>query len=339
MCGIIGTYVNDPEYIKSEIMLIYEAQKTRGTDGFGILVRKEDGSFVRDRTTTYSEIKKSHVWNEISENNVVIFHHRQPTSTPNVPKCNHPFVNEDSTIALAHNGIVPIHIQQKLLKHLKNHQFESTYVEKVLVEDCPAKTQKKTKRTARIKRRTIKKRIYTDSEIVLHYFEELVKYGKHDALEKIQTEISGTFLITMRNSDSLYFLSNSSDIAIYESETGNTYVTSEIGKAIGDCIGSLNRNGITFLKREEPLYFHYKRHARSIAYLSPYDDFDYYNDENDEIIETWEELKYYRGCPSCYDCPELPVCISTLFELPEEEEEEEEKKKVIARWKEEIELN
>jgi len=55
-------------------------------------------------------------------------HHRFPTSTPNLPRFNHPFNNEDNTLSLVHNGHISNYA--KLYKHLKKqgHKFESENV-------------------------------------------------------------------------------------------------------------------------------------------------------------------------------------------------------------------
>lgn len=155
MCGIIGLYIKkefeNENQLTKMLWLIYQQQKSRGTQGFGLAISNNQGHLERIRTETETGIFGA--WNKgifekmNKKGTFVLFHHRTPTCTENKPKFNHPFFNEKQNIALIHNGWVSNDEVQynELIK--EGHIFES-YIEKEKEFDI------------------------TDTEIILHRYEE-----------------------------------------------------------------------------------------------------------------------------------------------------------------------
>ena len=104
MCGII--YANNLKGQPARDMIItqYEAQKSRGTNGFGYIATSKPATV--SHSTTEAGILKSL---KKEKSNEILFHHRTPTSTENVLKSCHPFKikgKSGKTYYIAHNGVI-----------------------------------------------------------------------------------------------------------------------------------------------------------------------------------------------------------------------------------------
>lgn len=104
MCGIV--YMEDflGRPVNRGILKQYEAQKQRGTEGFGLF----DGKMMNIvKATREKKIKR---WLKRYQSNLIMFHHRYPTSTANVKRAAHPFSTGeyfgDTTYVLVHNGVI-----------------------------------------------------------------------------------------------------------------------------------------------------------------------------------------------------------------------------------------
>lgn len=101
MCGIIYGESFTDKPINGFIMNQFEAQKTRGQQGFGVF-DKECGRLVRN--PQQGSIMR---WLENHPAKTLLFHHRLPTSTDNVKNACHPFSTQDkfdTNYILVHNG-------------------------------------------------------------------------------------------------------------------------------------------------------------------------------------------------------------------------------------------
>jgi len=100
MCGIV--YAHSKEPVNNIILNLFDAQRARGLQGFGLFDGQEK-NIVRE--TTEEKILK---WLVKYESKVLLFHHRFPTSTPNVRASAHPFATKDffknTQYILVHNG-------------------------------------------------------------------------------------------------------------------------------------------------------------------------------------------------------------------------------------------
>lgn len=102
MCGIV--YVKGKNANKA-ILKRYEKQKSRGQSGFGFLGLDKNEIKNYCRTQDENAITALLKVNQYDE---VLFHHRYPTSTPNIPECNHPIKVKnkllDYVYYVVHNG-------------------------------------------------------------------------------------------------------------------------------------------------------------------------------------------------------------------------------------------
>ncbi len=107
MCGIVFVHQNkELGRASKRAWKMYLDQKTRGTQGYGCVVadkNKVNKVYRAQYEAGMETIKRDH-------GNMVLFHHRTPTSTPNLEECTHPiFVSHDSLefdYYIIHNGVI-----------------------------------------------------------------------------------------------------------------------------------------------------------------------------------------------------------------------------------------
>jgi len=218
ICGIIGCVIRDPKGVRKNLRWIYTSQKERGGKGAGFSIyRPSAGTINRVRAKKPQKLLKHKDLGNLRAGDLLLFHHRLPTSTPNIEACNHPIVNEDGTLHLIHNGwVISASYHHDLLRK-KGHVFET----EILGAKVPGhsrqrkQTTSKKKRTRRKvstchdehkgfesrvqesafeessvsyeKRTLVTKGLppfssFTDSEVIIHEFEEeLVRVGGQSA--------------------------------------------------------------------------------------------------------------------------------------------------------------
>lgn len=108
MCGIIYTKRLDGLKAKRQVLKRYTKQRHRGMDGFGYIGVKSNGTISALKRTQYEhEIRAKLEESTLSE---ILFHHRYPTSTPNVPESAHPIPVSHKELAhnyyVVHNGVI-----------------------------------------------------------------------------------------------------------------------------------------------------------------------------------------------------------------------------------------
>src|SRR3990167_2203449 len=91
MCGIVYIQNLASGNVHKSVFKRYSKQKTRGSDGFGFVGFNLATGRLKHfgRSSTEKEIKEVL---EETKANAVLFHHRYPTSTPNLPEANHPIL-------------------------------------------------------------------------------------------------------------------------------------------------------------------------------------------------------------------------------------------------------
>lgn len=102
MCGIVCQLSKTDQPVNRSVAKYYKKQKHRGTQGYGFvaqygeIVKKTRATLERDALTALYARKS----------NMVMFHHRMPTSTDNVLNSCHPFKATigDRSLYLVHNG-------------------------------------------------------------------------------------------------------------------------------------------------------------------------------------------------------------------------------------------
>jgi len=209
MCGIIGVKVVKAKKIRKNIKRIYRHQAHRGTDGYGIAIGV-NGGIVRHRSKGEGEIFNPSNWRGIKNGASVLFHHRIPTSTPNLPACNHPIMNEKMTMALVHNGMVSQHVGIWDDLEKAGHKFE-TEITYNAVEGGKRCTYSE----------------ITDSEVLVHLLEGYKDF--EEGVKKLEDTIGyfSAFALIRKNDDKIYLYSNGAPLCVYEDRYGNTFFSSE----------------------------------------------------------------------------------------------------------------
>jgi glucosamine 6-phosphate synthetase-like amidotransferase/phosphosugar isomerase protein len=204
MCGILGVYINKHSIkVVENLFDIFYAQKNRGTDGGGILIKNK--SIFRFRSHNPFKIfsvKHLDIWDKLKDNSIVCFHHRYPTSTKNKPLCNHPIANEDKSIFLCHNGIISA--DKGILAG--NHTFE-----------------------------TQDGKDFTDSEIAVHMIEEHLSETKEKAIETMAGKIGYSFAssIVFKDEHKIFLVRKSCPLIIFKDKANNYYYASELDDKLG----------------------------------------------------------------------------------------------------------
>lgn len=116
MCGLMWARRRNGKPAIEKIKKIYNNQKSRGQSGFGCVVIENGivGELLRTRYEHefFGEMKNS----KATE---ILAHHRIPTSTPNVPECNHPIPIIHSSLKYDYVGIHNGHIRNASALKLK----------------------------------------------------------------------------------------------------------------------------------------------------------------------------------------------------------------------------
>lgn len=107
MCGIIYVQRKDGRPAGRAVAKRYRKQRSRGYEGFGYVAVTDNKVVAYERSHDEKEILEKLEKETAPE---ILFHHRFPTSTPNVAESAHPlFVEHDSfghSYYIAHNGVI-----------------------------------------------------------------------------------------------------------------------------------------------------------------------------------------------------------------------------------------
>lgn len=111
MCGLIWAHKRNGTHVHKTIKKRFENQRTRGVEGFGFIeVRKEDGMYRA--TNLYRAQNETDMKAQLNQATAsdILFHHRIPTSTPNLLEATHPIYVSHETLAydyfVIHNGMI-----------------------------------------------------------------------------------------------------------------------------------------------------------------------------------------------------------------------------------------
>lgn len=124
MCGIIWLRRTDNKSARKAVLKKFEAQRGRGVQGFGMLFISKDQNIEKwKQTQNEKEMKELMSHATVPE---MMFHHRYPTSTPNVLEATHPILISHDSLKydyyVVHNGV--IHNADELIKEYKKEGFE-----------------------------------------------------------------------------------------------------------------------------------------------------------------------------------------------------------------------
>lgn len=108
MCGIIWQKNLNNKSVKNAILKQFEKQRTRGVQGFGFILL-DSGQAIQ---TWYQSQYEHEMRQQIKHATVpeILFHHRFPTSTPNLCEATHPILVDNASLQhryyVVHNGII-----------------------------------------------------------------------------------------------------------------------------------------------------------------------------------------------------------------------------------------
>lgn len=214
MCGILGVYVNKSgSHVYDNLKSIYTNQKSRGTIGCGFTIMGgSNNGFHRKRGSNSDYFFSNKYFNldikRLADRDKIIMHHRFATSGGggNIYESNHPFINENRTLTLIHNGVInnDTALYRQLLKD--GHTFESEVV-------------------AKTRRGQIANREITDSEVILHMIEsnDDIEAG----LKKI-SEVKGSIAIAFmyKGIDAIFLYCRGNPIVVSKDSYNNFYFSS-----------------------------------------------------------------------------------------------------------------
>lgn len=104
MCGLVYSQRFDGQPVNNEILDRFDNQRHRGTEGFGLF----DG--FKNNLVRASKEDKILNWLVKYPSDLIMFHHRNPTSTINVKRAAHPISTRDhygkTQYILIHNGMI-----------------------------------------------------------------------------------------------------------------------------------------------------------------------------------------------------------------------------------------
>lgn len=216
MCGIVFVSREKGQKANNMIEKRYEAQKNRGTQGFGYVGLDKNFKVVSyERSETEEDIMKKLDGEKAT---TILFHHRMPTSTPNIVEASHPILVSsemlDYDYYAVHNGIITNDDELKLKHEKMGFTYQTELTKQIL-------TKKGAVRSAYT--------VFNDSEALAHEL-ALVLDG-----EKADIEIKGSvafIVLKVRKSDqqciSVHYGRNfSNPLKVFEIDKDYWTLTSE----------------------------------------------------------------------------------------------------------------
>jgi predicted glutamine amidotransferase len=131
MCGLIFTVSKRGKHTGKRVFDLYKKQAHRGRKGFGYLAIEDGVLKGVKRSTTEDGIKKF-LMNDKSE--MILFHHRAPTSTPNTLRTTHPIFVSNGELKfdyyIEHNGVISNDTFLKKKHDELGYLYTTEYIEK-----------------------------------------------------------------------------------------------------------------------------------------------------------------------------------------------------------------
>lgn len=131
MCGIVYVKRNDGKGAAKGVLKRYEKQKDRGQSGFGYLAI--NGKIEAIRRTDEKDIMAELAKEKADE---ILFHHRTPTSIPNIVEGAHPLEVENKLLEhkyyVVHNGVM-LNDSELKAKHEKMGFVYQTEIEQQII--------------------------------------------------------------------------------------------------------------------------------------------------------------------------------------------------------------
>ena len=134
MCGLAFVATKKNKNTGRRVYDLYVKQKSRGKDGFGYIAIQDGKVVTMERALDEDGIKKT-IFDQSSE--MILFHHRYPTSTPNTMGTAHPIsVSNDELeydYLVMHNGVITNHVALKKEHEELGYKYTTEYYEETYV--------------------------------------------------------------------------------------------------------------------------------------------------------------------------------------------------------------
>ena len=215
MCGIIHCKKqNKNEKANKLVIKRFEKQRSRGTQGFGYVEIKSGIVVAEVRTQTEKEIMEKL---EKSEADEIMFHHRLPTSTPNIIESTHPIrvFNDNLKYGyyVVHNGVIR-NDDELREQHVKAGFEYTTELKKQFVTN----------------KNVYSEIMWNDSEAVAIDFCQAIETGKKMTSEGSIAIVALQFEKDSGKAIALYFGRNEGNPLKIENEENFLSISSESGK-------------------------------------------------------------------------------------------------------------
>jgi len=215
MCGIIHCKKqNKNEKANKLVIKRFEKQRSRGTQGFGYVEIKNGVVVAEVRTQTEKEIMEKL---EKSEADEIMFHHRLPTSTPNIIESTHPIrvFNDNLKYGyyVVHNGVIR-NDEELREQHVKDGFEYTTELKKQFVTN----------------KNVYSEIMWNDSEAVAIDFCQAIETGKKMTSEGSIAIVALQFEKDSGKAIALYFGRNEGNPLKIENDANFLSISSESGK-------------------------------------------------------------------------------------------------------------
>jgi predicted glutamine amidotransferase len=127
MCGIVLGKLEEGNLVNKFIRKQYSKQISRGTEGYGFVTFTNGQNPLVYRATKEHQIMRLLKQNPSSH---ILFHHRNPSSSPNLLTQTHPFVVTlgNYTVIVVHNGVISNSSELKLKHEKIGYKYSSEQV-------------------------------------------------------------------------------------------------------------------------------------------------------------------------------------------------------------------
>ena len=260
MCGII--YI-EKKKSKTDIYQLlknaYDYQKARGSEGFGYVLLYNDLTIKYNRDTGEKIFENLKTDIKEKDTKAIFFHHRYPTSTPNIKEASHPIKikRKDKTYYVIHNGIISNDDDLQKIHSQKGLAY-STEIYKVY------KTSERT---------ITKEYYYNDSETVAYDFVLYIE----GLIDKIRAEGSMAIMVLevdnkSQKATSLYYFRNNQNPLKVEKHNNYLKISSESKRGNEIATKTLyTKDLLTEITTEKFIELYNPTYT-----YSKYDDYDYY---------------------------------------------------------------
>ncbi len=259
MCGIIASISKNKSKFNNveRVLQQFEKQRNRGTTGFGFIsVNKKSKKIVWVTTKSENEMKEE--IKKLKDDDILIFHHRIPTSSPNHVLANHPIMIENDEVLdykyfIVHNG----HIRNSSLLKLEHEKLGFKYSTKIEEKRWGHNSD------------------FTDSESLGI---ELALYIERKKEKFEATGNMACFLLQVDKSNvpvNLFYYAVSNPVKFYENQAGIFFSSEGKGQDIEgrNIVGCLNLNNY----KTKSFYIGERKKESSVIIINdednPYDDY------------------------------------------------------------------